>query len=46
MLLVNGNENYRFKADNKNVNFATRLYLGSISKNVEIAYLMLNQKYL
>ena len=30
-LLVNGKEIIRFKADNKNVNFATRFCLGSIS---------------
>ena len=30
-LFVNGNKNIKFKADNKNVNFPTRFYLGSIS---------------
>ena len=30
-LFVNGKEIYNFKADNKNVNFLTQFYLGSIS---------------
>ena len=30
-LFVNGKEIFNFKADNKNVNFLTQFYLGSIS---------------
>ena len=30
-LFVNGKEIFKFKTDNKNVNFPTRFYLGSIS---------------
>ena len=30
-LLVNGKEIFKFKADNKNVNFPTQFCLGSIS---------------
>ena len=30
-LFVNGKEIFKFKADDKNVNFPTRFYLGSIS---------------
>ena len=29
-LFLNGNEIIKFKADNKNVNFSTRFFLGSI----------------
>ena len=30
-LFVNGKEIFKFKADDKNINFPTRFYLGSIS---------------
>ena len=33
-LFVNGEEIFRFKAGNKNVNFPTQFSLGSISKGV------------
>ena len=43
-LLVNGKEIIKFQADNKNVNFPTRYFLGSISDGFSI--MMSLEKYL
>ena len=41
-LFVNGKEVFKFRADNKNVNFPTQFCLGSISNGYKISKVYLN----
>ena len=36
LIIVNGKEIFKFKADNKNVNFPTQVCLGSISNEFSV----------